>query len=248
MKTIRRRVLFVVGCLAILLAGFAAAQEKQNSPDERQRLENRTQRADKGITAAEAEEGAGNANTGVAEILSATTENAAHTAEAWGRRFGLGAKTSFTVSLLVNFAGIALFIWLLLKAKLPQAFRERTAAIQKGIREAQAASADANRRLSDIEARLSKLDTEIAQIRQSAEREAAAEEERIRKAAESDAQKIIEGAEAEIEAFARNARRELKGYAASLAVDLAGRRIQVDEPTDRALVHEFVGQLGKDGQ
>ena len=248
MKTARRRILFAVGCLAISLACFVAAQEKHDNPDMRQRLENRTERANEGIHAAEAEEGAGNANAGVAEILGATTENAAHTAEAWGRRFGLGAKTSFTVSLLVNFTGIALFIWLLLKAKLPQAFRERTAAIQKGIREAQAASADANRRLSDIEARLSKLDTEIAQIRQSAERDAAAEEERIRKTAEQDAQKIIEGAEAEIEAFARNARRELKGYAASLAVDLAGSRIRVDESTDRALVREFVGQLGKDSQ
>ena len=191
---------------------------------------------------------AGNANAGVAEILSATTEKAAHTAEGWGSKLGLSPGASFAVSLGVNFAGIALFIWVLLKTKLPQAFRERTAAIQKGIREAQAASADANRRLSDIEARLSKMDAEVAEIRQSAEREAAAEEERIRKAAEHDAQKIVEGAEAEIQAFARNARRELKGYAASLAVDLAGRRIKVDESTDRALVREFVGQLGKDGQ
>jgi F-type H+-transporting ATPase subunit b len=135
-----------------------------------------------------------------------------------------------------------------LKSRLPQAFRERTAAIQKGIKEAQAASAEAGRRLSDIESRLSKLDAEVAEIRSSAEREAAAEEERIRQAAEEDKQKVVQAAEAEIAAIARNARRELKGFAASLAVDLAAREIRVDEPTDQALVRDFVGQLGKDGK
>src|SRR5664280_1407497 len=48
--------------------------------------------------------------------------------------------------------------------------------------------------------------------------------------------------------IARDARRELKTYAATLAVDLASRKIKVDEPTDQALLREFVGQLGKDGK
>jgi F-type H+-transporting ATPase subunit b len=193
-------------------------------------------------------ESGGGANAGVAEILANTTESAAHKAESWGSRLGLGKDVSFGISLAVNFAGIVLFCWVLLKSRLPQAFRERTVAIQKGIRDAEAASADASRRLTEIEARLGKLDSEVAEIRQSAEHEAAAEEERVRQAAEQDKQRIIQGAEAEIEAMARNAQRELKGYAASLAVDLAGRQIHVDDSTDHVLVREFVGQLGKDGQ
>ncbi len=88
-----------------------------------------------------------------------------HTAEKWGHELGTRPGYLFALSIALNFAGIALFFYLLLKSKLPQAFRERTAAIQKGIKEAQAASADATRRLSDIEARLSKLDTEVAEIR-----------------------------------------------------------------------------------
>jgi F-type H+-transporting ATPase subunit b len=197
-------------------------------------------------SAADAE--SNNANAGVAEILTATTEKAAKTAEGWGHRLGLGKDASFGISVGANFAGIVLFCWVLLKARLPQAYRERTATIQKGIREAQAASADASRRLTEIESRLSKLDSEVTEIRQSADREAATEEERIREAAEQDKRKIVEGAEAEIEAIARNARRELKSYAASLAVDLATRGIHVDEGTDHALVSEFVNQLGKDSQ
>jgi F-type H+-transporting ATPase subunit b len=166
----------------------------------------------------------------------------------FARHLGLSPQQMYWVSLVVNFGLLGLFFYMLLKSKLPQAFRDRTTAIQKGIKEAQAASADAARRLSDIESRLGKLDAEVEDIRRSAEREALAEEERIRKAAEEDKQKIVQAAETEIAAIARNARRELKGYAASLAVDLATRRIRVDEPTDNELVREFVDQLGKDGK
>jgi len=231
--------------LLVSLRGVISAQDNQAQTDQqlRERIEHREQRAEQGM------EKATGANSGVAEILTHTTENAAHTAESWGRRLGLSKDASFGISLAVNFAGIVLFVWWLNKVlKVPQALRERTAAIQKSIKDAQAASADASRRLTDIETRLSKLDAEVADIRQTAEREAAAEDERVREAAEHDKQKIIDGAEAEIQALARNARRELKGYAASLAVDLAARRVHVDESTDQGLVREFVNQLGKDGQ
>jgi F-type H+-transporting ATPase subunit b len=194
------------------------------------------------------EAGPSNPNAGVGEILAKTTEQAASTSEKWGRKLGIGPDVSYVISIFINFAGVAFICYVLAKSKLPQAFRERTATIQRSIKEAQTASADATRRLSDIEARLAKLDTEVEEIRASAEREAAAEEEHIRQAAEEDKQKVVQAVETEITAIARNARRELKSYAASLAVDLASRKIHVDEPTDHALVREFVDQLGKDGQ
>jgi F-type H+-transporting ATPase subunit b len=136
----------------------------------------------------------------------------------------------------------------LFRTKLPQAFRERTATIQKSIHEAQAASADAAKRLGEIEARLAKIDVAVSQIRSEAERGAQQEEERVHQAAEEDKRKVVEAAEAEIAAIARNTRRQLKSYAASLAVDLASRKIHVDESTDHALVREFADQLGKDGK
>jgi F-type H+-transporting ATPase subunit b len=165
-----------------------------------------------------------------------------------GHLVGLGPRASYLVYWFLNFVLVVLFFVLLFRSSVPQMFRDRTQAIQKGIREAQAASAEAARRLSDIEARLAKLDTEVAEIRTSAEREAAAEEQRILQAAEDDKRKVLESVETEIGAIARNARRELKTYAATLAVDLASRKIKVDEPTDQALLREFVGQLGKDGK
>ena len=239
MSRSRLRALLAISFIASILAGAAWAQESQEL---RQRMEQRTERAHEAV-----DPNAGNANAGVAEILTNTTEQAAHTAEGWGRRLGLGKDASFGISLAVNFAGIVIFCWVLLKSRLPQAFRERTLSIQKSIKDAEAASADASRRLTEIESRLTKLDSEVSEIRKSADAEAAAEEQRIRESAEQDKRKIIEAAEAEIQALARNARRELKGYAASLAVDLAAKQIHVDESTDQGLVHEFVDQLGKDG-
>lgn len=190
----------------------------------------------------------GGANDSIAMILEQTSERGAHSAEKWGRKLGIGPYASFAISLALNFAGVALFFYILFRSSLPKAFRDRTEAIRKGIREAQAASAEATRRLTDIEERLSKLDNEIAAIRSTAEQESAQEENRIHVAAEEDTRKVLEAAETEITAIARNARRELKAYAADLAVDLASRRIHVDDSSDKALVRDFVDQLGRDGR
>lgn len=165
-----------------------------------------------------------------------------------GRLIGIGPNGMYWVSVAANFIFLTLFFWMLLRSKLPQMFRERTASIQKALKEAQAASAEASRRLGDIEARLAKLDIEVNDIRAGAERDAAAEEERIRAAAEEDGRKVVESAEAEITAIARSARHELKSFAASLAVDIASHRIKVDDDTDHALVRQFVSHLGKDGE
>lgn len=168
---------------------------------------------------------------------------------AWmGHLVGLSPRASYVVYWFLNFVLVILFFVFLFRSSVPKMFRDRTAAIQKGIREAQAASAEAKQRLGDIETRLAKLDTEVAEIRSSAERDAAAEEQRILQAAEDDKRKILQAVETEVGAIARNARRELKTYAATLAVDLASRKIKVDDTTDQALLHDFVEQLGKDGK
>jgi len=165
-----------------------------------------------------------------------------------GKMIGIDAHGMYWVSLAINFIFLALFFWMLLKSKLPQVFRNRTNAIQKALKEAQAASAEATARLNAIEARLAKMDSEVSEIKAGAEREAAAEEERIRAAAEEDKHKVVAAAEAEIASIARSARHDLKSFAAALAVDIAAHKIKVDDNTDQALVRQFVGHLGKDGE
>lgn len=164
------------------------------------------------------------------------------------QKFGISVETAYWIAMFFNFAIVFVLIGWLMKSSLPGYFRSRTQQIQRGITEARAASEDAQRRLKDIETRLAKLDTEVAQIRASAETESAAEEVRIRAAAEADVKRVLESAEQEIDATGRQARRDLKGLAAKLAVDLAERKLQIDAATDEALVRNFVAQLGKDGQ
>jgi F-type H+-transporting ATPase subunit b len=166
---------------------------------------------------------------------------------------GLNPQQSYWLCFIFNFAVIAaLFAWAGRKY-LPGMFRDRTAAIQRAMQEAQKASEEARRKLAEIETRLQKLDVEIGMMRDQAEKEGAVEEARIQATAEEDARKIVASAEQEIAAAAKAARRQLTAHAAELAVGIAAKQIHVDAGTDQALVRNFAGQLansdesGKDG-
>jgi F-type H+-transporting ATPase subunit b len=157
---------------------------------------------------------------------------------------GMSLQHAYWLSVLLNFVVIAAVIGWAARKYLPAMFRARTAAIQKAMQEAQKASEEARRRLAEIESRLMKLDVEIGMMRNAAEKEAGAEEARIRAAVEQDARKMFESAEQEIASAAKTARRELTAYAADLAVALAQKQIRVDTATDQALVRRFAGELG----
>lgn len=167
-----------------------------------------------------------------------------------GGWLGLSPTQAYWLFVLLNFAVMAGLIGMLMRSKLPGVFRERTTAIQKGMEEARKASAAAQERLSEIEARLSKMDSEIAEMKASAETSAKAEEERIRQSTEEEKKKIVESAETEIGAATAAARRELQQHAAQLAIELAEKKIAVSESADRALVKEFTSALdgGKGGR
>jgi len=156
---------------------------------------------------------------------------------------GLSLHNAFLFSDILNFVVIAAIIIWAGRKFLPPIFRARTEAIQKAMREAQKASEEARRKLAEIESRLMKLDVEIGMMRDAAEKEAAAEEARLRAAAQEDARKIIETSRQEIAAATKAARRELTSYAADLAVGLARKQIHVDAATDQALMRKFAGDL-----
>jgi F-type H+-transporting ATPase subunit b len=160
---------------------------------------------------------------------------------------GLNLEQAYWLCVVLNFAVIAGLIAWAWKKNVPAMFRNRTAAIQKAMHDARAASEDARQRLAQVEARLAKLDSEIAQLTANAEREVAAEEERIKAAAAEDGRKIVQTVEQEIAAAAKNARRELTAYAADLAVGLAGKQLRVDAATDQGLVSDFTRQLTGNG-
>jgi F-type H+-transporting ATPase subunit b len=159
------------------------------------------------------------------------------------RKTGLSVHQAHIAALSLNFAIIVIVILWAARKFLPGIFRNRSASIQQALEEARAASEDANRRLSDIESRLRQLDDEIGRMQTVAEKEADAEEARIRKAAEEDIRKVVLAAEQEIATAAKQARRELTAHTAGLAIALARKQINVDSNTDQVLIRSFASKL-----
>ncbi len=133
-------------------------------------------------------------------------------------------------------------IWFLVKV-LPKAFRQRSETIQKELVEAHSATEEARERLSAVEARLAKLDSEIEAIRKQAEHDSVEDEKRIKASLEEERKRIIESAEQEIAAFGSAAQRDLKHLAADLAVERALQRIHLGADADRILVQNFAADL-----
>jgi F-type H+-transporting ATPase subunit b len=145
-------------------------------------------------------------------------------------------------------SGFLIFVMLAVLVKvLPGMFRKRSETLQKDLSTARTATEDANRRLAEVEARLSRLDTEIEAIRAQAERDTAEDEKRIHAALEAERERIVSSAEQEIAAAQAAAQRELKKFAADLAIDSALRRMQLSAETDRALVRDFSKRLNGPG-
>lgn len=145
----------------------------------------------------------------------------------------------------INFAIVlAALIWLFGKV-LPPKFRANAESISSTITKAQAAKAEADRKLRDAEQRLARLEEEVRGLREQAQKDAAAEAERIRALAKSDAEKVAISAKAEIEAAERAARIELKTLAAKLAVDGAEALLakRLTPQTQDALIAGFVKSL-----
>jgi F-type H+-transporting ATPase subunit b len=246
---------WLVMVLVAVFAGAAWSQQHSSpptQPEHHKSAPKKPAQSDEGAATGQAEGGPG------AELEEASREAAGEdeTAEfkhsatvRWlAHVTGLTPFTAYWVFVALNFAIIVVLLALIMKSKVPAAFRARTESIQEGIAEARKASEEAQRRLSDIESRLARLDTEIAAMAAAAEAEAQKEEVRIQAAAEEDKRKIVETAEQEIVAATRLARTELRAYVSELAVALAEKRIQVNASTDQELVRAFLDQLGKNGK
>jgi len=165
------------------------------------------------------------------------------TVRALGAKLGMNADQAATAFTVANFLVLALLIgWFLLKT-LPKTFRNRNTAIQKHLVDARTATEEASARLNSVEARLSKLDEQIAAMRAQSEKDAVADEQRIKASVEDDKQKILAAAEQEIAAATAQARRQIQQYAADLAIDQAAHKLVVTAETDRLLIQSFARRL-----
>ena len=138
-----------------------------------------------------------------------------------------------------------LFVYIL-RRPVSEAMRARREGIRRDLMRAQEERNAALAKLEEVEARLARLDAEVASVREQSEREAAEERERIRRSTEEETQKLREQAQREIESAGKAARQELREFAAEQSVRLAEEMIRRDiKPEDDArLVSLRVEELG----
>jgi F-type H+-transporting ATPase subunit b len=163
-----------------------------------------------------------------------------------GSKLGLNPDQSSVAFTVFNFLLLAAALGWVAVRMLPKFFRDRNADIQKHLVDARTATEEARARLSGVEARLAKLDDEIAAMRAHAEQDSAREEQRIKASLEEEKKKILASAEQEIAAATMHAQKLLQQHAAELAIEQAARKLVVSAETDRLLVQGFVQRLSGD--
>jgi F0F1-type ATP synthase membrane subunit b/b' len=124
-------------------------------------------------------------------------------------------------------------------------FAQRSVAIRKGIIEADEARAEAEAKSAEVDRRLAKLKSEIEALRQAALQEAEAEAERARHEAAAELAKIQAQLAAELAAASKAARLELRRFSAAKALELAELKIaaRMSPVTQDRLVSTFVRHL-----
>jgi F-type H+-transporting ATPase subunit b len=148
----------------------------------------------------------------------------------------------------INFTILFLCVAIPLGRFLPKVLRKRGQTVSHNIEEARKATEGANARLGVVEAKLSKLDDEIALIRSQVEQESVQDEVHIKANLEEERARIVAASEQEIDVAAAQAKRGLRDYATELAIEQASKQLILTPETDRALIAEFVGDAAKKGQ
>ena len=145
----------------------------------------------------------------------------------------------------INFALVAGAIvwWCVTRGS--RKFGARADLISSDIQKSTEAKKQADEQLRDAETKLQNLEKEVADLRASAQRESAAEADRIRNLTLTDEQKIAEAGKAEVDATERSARLELKALAANLAVSGAESLLvkQLTPAAQEQLINNFVKTL-----
>lgn len=145
----------------------------------------------------------------------------------------------------VHFVIVAIAAYWVFGRVLPPVFGRNAQRISAAIDKATRAKAEAERQLQEAAAKLAALEKEVAQFRAQAQKDAAAELERLRAVTKLDAEKIGAAAKAEIEAAERAARVELKELAAKLAMDRAEALVtkELTPALQEAMLNDFVQSL-----
>lgn len=168
--------------------------------------------------------------------------------KATARVLHLNLDTAMYLMLGLNFAIIFFGIAIPIAKVLPKILTRRSHTLSQDLTEARKATADAQARLSAVEAQLAGLGEEIKKLTAQVEQESIEDEKRIKASIGEESARIVAAAEQEIGAAAAQARRGLRSFAADLAIGQAEKQIVLTPETDRALIAEFVAGAAGDGK
>jgi F-type H+-transporting ATPase subunit b len=154
-----------------------------------------------------------------------------------------------TAEIIISLIVFALIFFLLKKVVIPmfeKAYADRTAAIEGGIEEAQAAQKEAQAALEQYTEQLAGARHEAAAIREEAKEQGAQIIAELRAQAQSESDRIISTAHAQIEAERAQVVAQLKGEVGSMATALAGRIVGEelsDSAAQKRTVERFIAEL-----
>ena len=133
----------------------------------------------------------------------------------------------------------------LLRKPASEFFEARRHAIQDGLGRAQRAQEESDRKLADIEARLTQLSADAAQIQEDAKASSEAERERIVADGKLEVGRAMEQSRAEIERLVRGFEQEIRTHMADLVIDGATERLraQISEDAQRRIIGRFVNEI-----
>jgi F-type H+-transporting ATPase subunit b len=164
------------------------------------------------------------------------------------KTLGMSVETAAHIFEFINFGLIVLLVGIPIARILPKVFHKRSQTLVHNLKTARDATADANIRLSAVEAKLAGLDDEIKKFRAQVEAESLEDEARIKATITDESARIVQAAEQELSVAAAQARRGLRHFAADLAIEQAAKQLALTPETDRALITEFISQVSSDGK
>ena len=178
---------------------------------------------------------------------------AAHPQEAahGGEGAGHAPATYFGIpGWILKLANMLLFLGVLvwfIRKPVADAMANRAESIRRAAEEAKERRVKADQMASDIQARLSAIETEVKAIHERAVAEGERQKRELIAAAEVEAQKILQTARNEVDNRLKHARHELTEYAGELAAQRAEQilREKINEDDQKRLFQESLKQVSE---